>query len=175
MTTTTQANHHHAFLIIGYGNELRGDDAVGRWIANAVANWQLPWVKVLSVQQLTPELTDEIAQVSYVIFVDACGKRCVPEPQIDPLVVSKHTSDLYASSLNHTCDPLAIMTLTYRLYGCRPQAWLLQIPTEHCDLGRDFSDTAYCGADRALRTIENFLTHYQRPTEMARNPCMKSA
>ena len=61
------------FLIIGYGNELCGDDAVGPWVARAVAEWQLPAVKSLAVPQLTPELTTELAKTNYVMFVDACG------------------------------------------------------------------------------------------------------
>lgn len=60
-----------SFLIIGYGNELRSDDGVGQRVSDTVATWKLPNVRALSVFQLTPELTENLATVNVAIFVDA--------------------------------------------------------------------------------------------------------
>ena len=43
------------FLVIGYGNTLRGDDGVGPRVAVAVEDLQLPGVRTLVCQLLTPE------------------------------------------------------------------------------------------------------------------------
>jgi len=43
-------------LLIGYGNELRGDDAIGPLVARALAELRLPGTQVLALTQLTPEL-----------------------------------------------------------------------------------------------------------------------
>ncbi|MDJ0708082.1 MAG: hydrogenase maturation protease [Leptolyngbyaceae cyanobacterium MO_188.B28] len=160
---TTPASTQYHFLIIGYGNELRGDDAVGLRVAKALTDWRLPSVKALAVHQLAPELVADIAKADYVIFVYACGKSCAPNVQIDPIVISKPSSPLYkAPVLTYNCEPSTLLALTHALYGRHPQAWLLQIPTESFDLGGSLSDTAHQGIDRALRTIEQFFTTYLR-------------
>ncbi|MBE9069162.1 hydrogenase maturation protease [Leptolyngbya cf. ectocarpi LEGE 11479] len=149
------------FLIIGYGNELCGDAAVGPWVAMSVADWQLPAVKSVAVPQLIPELTAELAQTNYVMFVDACGHNRIRTVQIAPIVVCEQPpSRAFAA---HTYDPLSLLNLTQRLYHRYPQAWLLQIPIESCDLGGDLSSKAHQGCDRALRSIEQFLITYRRP------------
>ena len=164
---TTQCS----FLIIGYGNELRGDDGVGPRVAMTVADWRLPSVKSLAVHQLTPELAAIIAESDYVIFVDANHKCCAQTVQISPVVVSRTLSALYPSPvLAHHCEPSPLLTLTHMLYGRHPQAWLLQIPAECFEMGKSISDTAHQGIDRALRTIEQFFTTYLQP-----ELCMKSA
>ncbi|MFG6100088.1 hydrogenase maturation protease [Leptothoe sp. ISB3NOV94-8A] len=157
------------FLIIGYGNELCGDDAVGPWVAMVVAEWHLPAVKSLAVPQLTPELTAELAKTNYVMFVDACGNQGIQTVQIDPIVAYDEQPESMAFAA-HSYDPLALLNLTQRLYNHHPQAWLLQIPIESCGLGRQLSSKAHQGCDRALRSIEQFLVTYRQPA-----PCMKLA
>src|SRR5262245_1795360 len=63
-------------VVIGYGNDLRGDDAVGLRAAQAVAAWDMPGVCGLAVHQLTPELAEILAGAALAIFVDAR----VPDP-----------------------------------------------------------------------------------------------
>lgn len=175
-STTSTAANHCSFLIVGYGNELRGDDGVGPQVATTVSDWQLPSVKSLSVQQLLPEIAADMARADYVIFVDAGGKRGAPTLQLEPLVTNQAAlARCTTPALNHTCDPSALVALTHALYGDHPQAWLLQIPTEHCDLGRALSKTAQQGMDGALRTIEQFFNTYLRPAFTPAEPCMKSA
>lgn len=79
-------------LLIGIGNPLRGDDGVGPWLvetwgqrrawraashaaafgaAEGQAGDQLTGLRVLVVDQLLPELAEELAAVRRVLFVDA--------------------------------------------------------------------------------------------------------
>lgn len=65
-----------ADLVIGIGNPLRGDDGVGRWLAERAE--QLPPGTptgdpplVRTVQQLTPELAAELTDARRVLFIDA--------------------------------------------------------------------------------------------------------
>ena len=55
-------------LVIGYGNDLRSDDAVGKRVAEAVATWKLLSVQALAVHQLTLELTVKLTDVHRAIF-----------------------------------------------------------------------------------------------------------
>ncbi len=148
-----------SFLVIGYGNELRGDDAAGPIVAAAVADWHLPSVRTLSVQQLLPELTEEIVQADYVIFVDACRQNCNRSIQIEPIVIGDASHDAHPAS-SHVYEPWTLLKLTESLYGYHPQAWLLQVPIECFDLGKQLSPTAQQGCDRVLRTIEQFFVTY---------------
>ena len=58
-------------LVIGYGNTLRGDDGVGPKVAEAVEALQLPGVRTLVCQQLSPEHAEPISRARVVVFVDA--------------------------------------------------------------------------------------------------------
>ena len=58
-------------LVIGYGNELRGDDGVGPRVARAVSDWRLPGVTALAVHQLAPELAEPLSLSDAAVFVDA--------------------------------------------------------------------------------------------------------
>ncbi len=42
-------------LVLGYGNELRGDDGLGPLVARTVADANIPGVRVLTARQLLPE------------------------------------------------------------------------------------------------------------------------
>ncbi|MEL7350518.1 MAG: hydrogenase maturation protease [Cyanobacteria bacterium P01_A01_bin.116] len=159
-STPLQAVLQSRFLIIGYGNELCGDDAVGSRVADTIAGWHLPSVKTISTHQLTPELVNDIVLTDYVIFIDACsGSSCARTVQLDPIVVGNHAA--FAAKGAHSHSPFSLMTLTQQLYGRIPQAWLLQVPTESLGYGEELSSTTERGCDRAIRTIEQFLRTYQ--------------
>lgn len=150
------------FLVIGYGNELRGDDAAGPYVASAVADWRLPSVKAMALPQLTPELVNDLVATDYAIFIDACGHHtCAPTVQLEPIVGPE--APKWIPAMTHSCNPWSLLTLTQRLYGRMPQAWLLQIPTENFELGDSLSSTAQRGCDLAKRTIEQLLQTYQQP------------
>ena len=150
----------YGFLVIGYGNPLRSDAAVGARVANTVASWQLPSVKSISAFRLTPELADEMSKVDYVLFVDACrNTNCARSVSVDPLVLGREISAY--STAHHRCSPYDLLRLSQSTYGYVPQAWLLQVPTESFAFGETLSSTATTGYDHALMAIENFLRTYQ--------------
>ncbi|MGB7087940.1 MAG: hydrogenase maturation protease [Phormidesmis sp.] len=151
------------FLIVGSGSAAGGDLAAGPTVAQAVADWQLPSVKSLVVQSLTPTCVSEMAKSDYVIFVGACGDQsCARTVQLDPIVESTRLPSSYPTCA-HSYGPWELLHLTREIYDRVPQAWQLQIPTEHFDVGAPLSSTTQRGCDRATRTIETFLQTYQRP------------
>ena len=152
------------FLIIGYGNELRGDGAVGVQVARTVAGWELPTVRAIMVHQLLPELATEMAKADYVIFVDACGEdSCARNVQLMPIAAEPDASATSA----HSNSIQGLLSLTQKLYNHTPQSWLLQVPTESFDFDRQLSSTAIRGRDKAVQTIERFLINYQMPYSVA--------
>lgn len=141
-------------LVIGYGNELRGDDAIGPIIVNAIDEWKLPTVQTKIVHQLTPELAEELACSEWVIFVDACQFNGPHNVQVSPLeAIGCETPGSSVPALGHTCDPQSLLALAKSTYGHRPHAWSVAVPAQDFSLGEHLSATAEEGIAEALEII----------------------
>jgi hydrogenase maturation protease len=144
-------------LIIGYGNPLRSDDGVGQAIAETISEWGLEDVKTIATSQLMPELADDIAQASLVIFVDVAK----PTDQAGALrnvdvreVVSARLMPVPTQSrLSHHTTPGMLLALIESLHGNHPQAILVCVPGETFELGESFSATTQRAMTEALREI----------------------
>lgn len=139
------------FLVIGYGNELRGDDGAGLWVAARVEELRWPGIRVLTPRQLMPEQAEDLAQTDHVIFIDARpgDGRGVEVCPVAP-------EPMRPGALGHVASPAQLLGLCGLLYGRTPEAWLVSIPVEDMD--------SHIGlADRTLRRAEEaFLTVRQR-------------
>jgi Ni,Fe-hydrogenase maturation factor len=81
MNSKPKTQNSHLTVVIGYGNDLRGDDALGPLAATAVAEWDMPGVQAIAAHQLMPELAEPLAQADLAIFVDArMLTRSSPDP-----------------------------------------------------------------------------------------------
>lgn len=148
-------------LVIGIGNPLRGDDAVGAWLAERVVPTDVA-VRVLVVQQLTPELAETLAASRRVLFIDAWwqpGPAAVPSVDpaaparrhdvppagtvaaIQPLLrrLSRTDATIEAGAFSHVLDPAQLLAITTLLYGRAPQAWQLLVPAFRLGHGRGLS------------------------------------
>jgi Ni,Fe-hydrogenase maturation factor len=134
-TTFTFADHPftlspcHLVTLIGYGNDLRGDDAVGQRVAMAVAHWRRPDLLAIFVDASGAERE----------LMDICARPIVP--------VSSHVM------AGHTADPRTLLALAQLVYGRYPQAWWITIPALRYDFGADLSPEARRGAAAALGRI----------------------
>jgi hydrogenase maturation protease len=135
-------------LVIGYGNELRGDDALGPRVAAAIAARQLPGVQVLAPRQLLPELAAELAEARRIIFVDATGNREQHSVDTRPVEPSPELS-----ALGHTSRPAEMLALTLALYGRCPPAWLITVPAERFELGAPLSPRAELQLPVAVQAV----------------------
>jgi hydrogenase maturation protease len=145
-------NAPQTILVIGYGNDLRSDDAVGKRVAEAVATWKLPYVQALAVHQLTPELTVKLTGVERAIFVDAYRATPEQEVQVRPLE-PVHTGGI----AGHTGDPQSLLALTKALYNHCPQAWWVTIPGINFEIGDSLSLIAKRGVVVALERIDQLI------------------
>jgi hydrogenase maturation protease len=146
---STSAN----ILVIGYGNLLRSDDAVGQQIAEAVAAWKIPHVQAIALHQLTPELAEQLAGVEMVIFVDVYPASTAEQGvQVRPLQIgnSRFTT-------GHWCEPPLLLAITQSLYGSHPQAWWVVVPGTDFELGQNCSATAKQGMPIALQSIQQLI------------------
>ena len=138
------------FLVIGYGNTLRGDDGVGPRVADAVAALNLSGVRTLACPMLTPELAEPIARASKVIFVDAAvdAPKEVQWRKLEP----NETSQLMA----HAADPRTMLALARDVFGHVPEAWWLTIPAVDLGFREDFSPAVQRGFAEAVEKIQAF-------------------
>jgi hydrogenase maturation protease len=135
------------FLVIGYGNTLRRDDAVGPRVAEAVAALNLPGVRAIARHQLVPELAGPISEAGAVIFVDAAvdADGGVELRKLEP------ADD--GQILAHATDPRSLLALARQLFGRSPPAWTLAIPVDDLDFGEALSPRAEAGFQAALAQI----------------------
>jgi hydrogenase maturation protease len=156
-------------LVIGYGNSLRGDDGVGPRVAEAIEASQLPGVRVLVSQQLSPEQADLVARARRVIFVDAAvdDTSSVKFRQLEP----GQTTQLMA----HAADPRTLLALARDVFGRAPEAWWLTIPAMNLGFGQDFSPETEAGFHAAVRQIRKFAAEnclaVDKITEAEANCC----
>ena len=123
-----------ARLLIGYGNDLRGDDGAGIRVAQMIAARGLQ-LRVITCHQLTPELVDAIAAVTQVVFVDAYATS----ERGARLRVERIGERDAGGASDHRSDPAALLDLARRLNGRTPDAWVIGIPAYCFDLGEAIS------------------------------------
>lgn len=111
-------------LVIGYGNELRGDDGAGPAAAVLLRRRLAPeMARVLTVHQLLPELAEELSRSTFAVFIDAdCSippgqfGRCDLAPAVDR-----------DKTLGHQQSPEGLLMMARQLYGHTPPAILFYI------------------------------------------------
>jgi hydrogenase maturation protease len=125
--------------VIGYGNPLRGDDALGPLAVQAAAALpELAEVDARVVGQLTPELAEPIAWAERVVFVDAA---CDGPP--GAVVVRRLTPKAEPQSAwGHRCDPEELLRAALALYGRVAPAWLVSAGGVEFALGEGLSPPA---------------------------------
>ena len=142
----TESDRNSTFLVIGYGNELRGDDAVGPIIARKVEALCLPGVRVITSQQLAPELADDIAQANRVVFVDAAV-------DVAEVTFREVTAGPDTNIVAHCNSPSVMLALAQAIFGGSPRAWAVTIPVQSLGFTDHVSSSARHAADVAVEQI----------------------
>ena len=148
MTQNNKNDPPQEFLVIGYGNTLRGDDGVGPRVAEAIGKLNLPGVHALVCQQLSPEYADPVSRAHTVVFVDAAvdAPREVQLRKLEP----GESSQLMA----HAADPRTMLALARDVFGRVPQAWWLTIPAVKLDFSETLTPEAQRGFAEAVERIQ---------------------
>ncbi|MBZ5701048.1 MAG: hydrogenase maturation protease [Acidobacteriia bacterium] len=148
-------------LIVACGNPLRGDDAAGWRIAEALEA-RLPAAEneVVTCRQLTPELAERMSRAETVLFVDASATAAPGSVSLEPVAAARAA----AATLTHHLEPAALLGLTRLLYGRAPRrAFALLIGGQSFSLAEELSEPVRRALPEALGKIEAFVT--QRTAE----------
>ncbi len=110
-------------LIIGYGNPLRSDDAIGQQIAQAMKErLSRDDVEVLLALQLTPELVDNVSNAELVVFIDASTDGTPGE-----VVHEKIRPQSASGAFTHNVTPMSLLATAHEIYGVLTNGIMISI------------------------------------------------
>jgi len=137
-------------LIIGYGNELRGDDGAGIVAAELLMERiHDPEIEIVGQHQLTPELMEPISRAAHVIFIDAAVSGRAGKFQRVPL----HPAPA-CSRFTHHATPESLLAGAQALYGHTPEATLYTIPGRSFETGRELSPSVRRAVSELVAALE---------------------
>ena len=147
-------------LIIGIGNPLRGDDALGWAAIEALeASGLPPDTRTLCVQQLTVDLAEAVAAARQVFFVDARAAEPAGALYVAPI----EADTCMETYLAHFFDPRALLAAVQALYGHHPGAMLFSINATSFDYGAPISPRVQHALPELLREVRHALHATPRP------------
>jgi hydrogenase maturation protease len=160
-------------LVIGYGNELRGDDGVGQAVVKALSSARdgSPHVAgasfVCSVQ-LVPEMAFDLSRSSFAVFVDAAYDADLPGSvnvhQLgNPVPAEGRTAggaDVPGCWLD--LSPTGLLSMSAELYGHSPQAALVTVSVGIPAIGPGLSPAVRAGVPVAALAVKRAVASWSR-------------
>ena len=140
-------------LILACGNTLRGDDGIGPWLATWAEERfnEDPTTRVLSRQQWTPDLAEDIAQAESVLFIDCSIESA---PGVVRLIEVQPAAPTQGLATHHQGAP-ELLSLARDLYDSLPsKAMMLTIGAGSTELGETFSDPVLDAIPQACALLE---------------------
>jgi hydrogenase maturation protease len=135
-------------LVIGYGNDSRRDDGVGRYVVEQLAQRGLPGVELQTAHQLDVELAEMVTRFDRVFFVDAA----IPEA---PVAIQRTTvtPTFQSHAVAHYLTPPDVLSLSETLYGHVPSAILFSIRGRDFNFGTELSPEVAMAGQEVVEQI----------------------
>lgn len=138
-------------LVIGYGNTLRGDDAVGIRAAELIAQRHTD-INCICMHQLMPELAEQIAVSDIVFFIDADVETN------EPRVRSVETPASLDQPRSHFISPESLLSLSRQLYQRIPKkAYTIGIPASQFEFSEELSEKTQQAMVKSIELVETIL------------------
>jgi hydrogenase maturation protease len=148
------------YLILAWGNPGRGDDAVGLVIAESLEGCVGGQVEIQCFHQLGPELSEDVAAVDHVIFIDAHEQPAwadIVVREVDP--AADYTPD------SHSSGPEELLALAKALYHRRPRGTLVAARAYDTTFGAPLSAKTQALVAEAHKAVLGLLaTHHPNPS-----------
>jgi len=137
-----------ALTVLAWGNESRGDDAIGAILAGRIIALENSAINVVEDHQLSIEHVLDIKDGVPVLFVDASVAI------EDDYRVEKLTPSQDGSLSTHSVSPVALLDLYEQtLKSPAPDAYLLHVRGSSFELGEEISAEASASVDQAWRFL----------------------
>ena len=146
-------------LILACGNTTRSDDGVGPFLAEwATERFRNNAdVRVVSRQQWTPELAEEIAAADAVLFVDSSADSAPGHVRLIPVEPKAGES----GAATHHVDAPELLGLAQAFYGFRPaHAMLLTVGCGSTEFGETLSERVEAALPRAQGVLEKAVLRF---------------
>ncbi len=154
------------WLIIGYGNPLRGDDGAGPIFVEQLRTKLAPdFARIITVHQLTPELALELSrpEITRALFVD------VKRQQHSAAEILPLPKDSVQSSFGHQLQPDILLHSAEHLYGRPLPGWLLTLPGRDFSFSEQLSSTTSDAFESALEACLSFLRSDTARSQLPQN------
>jgi hydrogenase maturation protease len=140
-----------SILVIGYGNTLRGDDGAGVRAAALIAE-RYPDITCIETHQLTPELSERIAEFDIVFFIDAqSDAREVTARLIEPKVELDQPR-------THFFSPESLLSLSQQLYQRIPEAtYTIGIPASEFNFSEQLVPATKKAIEQSIDLVNKLL------------------
>jgi hydrogenase maturation protease len=147
-------------LIVAYGNPDRSDDGLA-WeaaeeLSETVAS---PEVEVITRQQLSPELADELGGKDVAIFINAARSGEPGDLTCAPVVAE--SENIYS----HQLSPAGLLALAYELDGIAPKAFSISICGQCFDRGENLSERVESVLPTLIALVEQLVAQILRESE----------
>ena len=144
-------------LVLACGNTLREDDGIGPFLAAWVEEHfsSEPGVRVVSRQQWTPELAEEISQAASVLFLDCSIESPPGAIRLDAVQPAQPSPGL----ATHHLGAQELLALAQELYGSIPRnSLLLTIGAGSTELGESFSESVSAALPEACDLLKSTIS-----------------
>jgi hydrogenase 3 maturation protease len=146
-------------LILACGNTLRSDDGIGPWLAQwAEEKFRDDSnLRVVSRQQWTPDLAQDIAQAESILFID-CSIESEPG---SVRMIEVRPSAAKQGLATHHLSASELLTIARDLYNSPPaRAGLLSIGAGSTELGETFSEPVLDAIPYACGLLESTILEW---------------
>jgi len=130
---------------------LRKDDGIGLWLGSRLRLKFKQKVRVYLLHQLVPEIVEELKEADHIIFIDASSSN--EEWSLRRLSLGEEEFQPPLNCDFHTFYPEELAYLLKRLYGKKPEIWILSVKGENFSFGAGLS----LNARRLAKEAENLL------------------
>ncbi len=150
------------WLILGVGNALRGDDALGLHLVRQLRQQLGPALEAEELYELDIALAPRLAERQHLLVLDATAEEAHAPFRLLPLFESP-AERLGRGFVSHVFDWGLLLTLARQLYGHAPTAELLAVVGTRFELGEGLSETGARNAAEALRFLVTHCTADDEP------------
>jgi len=142
-------------LIVGYGNTLRGDDAIGPYVVGRLEVSSLPpGTRCLCLPQLDISLVVQLSEVDLALFVDARSDADYALIRVDRIAAPQPCpAPAGMPHTTHTMGLPMLLGLAAHWYGKAPDCCFLQPKGFDFSIGDTLSDAAHHSAALAQQVI----------------------
>lgn len=125
-------------VIIGYGNELRGEDAFGIDTIKRLQKLELKDTKLLSMHQLMPEIVLQLLDADEIIFIDACYD------EKNHYTLACSLTEQNNLNLSHHISPKTISQMLKSLYAKMPKFFIYSMMSKNFEQIEDIKRYKKC-------------------------------